>query len=125
MFSPRKKSSKSARSVTPLDRKQEALREKEEQLKQATEQLQKLISEAPRLREEQTRRRRAQLASDTRLSKTALVDIRYNASASANPSLGKRPLRSERRVGKFLFLFLCVVLLSLVIWLSKMAMANL
>ncbi len=125
MFNPRKNSSRSARSATPLDRKQEALREKEEQLKQAAEQLQKLISEAPRLREEQTRRRRAQLASDTRLSKTALVDIRYNASATANPSFGQRRLRSEKRDGKFLFIFLCIVFLVLIAWVSRLVMAHL
>ena len=101
------------------------MREKEEQLKQAAEQLQKLISEAPRLREEQTRRRRAHLASDTRLSKGALVDIRYNASTTADSTLGNRRLRSEKRDGKFLFIFLCVILLALVIWISQMVMAHL
>ncbi len=125
MFNPRKKSPPSA---TPLDRKQEALRQKEEQLKQAAEQLQKLIAEAPRLREERTRRRRQRLASDTRLSKTALVDIRYRANtadASADPAFGQRRLRSEKRDGKFLFLFLCVVFLALVLWISKLVMAHL
>ena len=125
MFSPRKNSSRSARSATPLDRKQEALREKEEQLKQATEQLQRLISEAPRLREEQTRRRRAHLASDTRLTKGALVDIRYNTTTTADSSLGKRRLRSEKRDGKVLFIVLCVVFMILATWVFRLVATHL
>jgi exonuclease VII large subunit len=125
MFSPRKKSTRSARAATPLDRKQEALREKEEQLKQAAEQLQKLISEAPRLREEQTRRRRAHLASDTRLSKGALVDIRYNTTTTVNSALGSRRLRSEKRDGKFLFIVLSLILLVASIWVFRLVAAYL
>lgn len=127
MFSPRRssKTSKSAKSATPLDRKQQALHEKEEQLRQATEQLRRLIDDAPRRREEQTRRRREQLASDTRLSRTALVDKRYDVFATANPSFGKRRLRSEKRDGKFLFLVLCFVLAGVLIWVTKLVMTHL
>lgn len=124
MFSPRRKPrSLSSRTGTTLDRKQDALREKEERLKQETEQLRRLIENAPRIREEQTRRRREQLAADPRFtSGTAVVDRRYDAYVGTHPGFGQRPLRKEKRDGKFLFLCLLVTLGALVIWIAKMAM---
>ena len=114
------------RNATPLDRKQQALREKEEQLRAATEQLQQLIEDAPRRREEQARRRREELAGDTRLSsRTALIDKRYNVSTTADSSLGKRRLRSEKRDGKLFFIFLCVVLGGLIVWIYQLVLSQL
>jgi len=105
---------------TPLDRKQQALREKEEQLREATEQLKKLIEEAPRRKEEQARRRREQIASDTRLpTRPAILDKRFDVSVTMDSTLGSRPLRSEKRDGKLYFIFLCVVFIGLLIWLTQ------
>lgn len=111
---PNSRASKFAkRGETALDRKQAALSETEKQLQLKTEQLKQLIDDAPRLREEQTRRRREQLAADTRLtSRRSLADPRHTLSATItmNPSFGTRRLRSERRDGKLMFVFLCFVL---------------
>lgn len=126
MFNPRRKSRNTSDSnATPLDKKQEALREKEEKLKQAADQLKRLIEDAPRMREEQTRRRREQLAGDTRLSRNALTDKRYDVFAAENPAFGTRQLRSEKRQGKYLFLVLLLVVGGLMIWVAKLLMANL
>ena len=118
---------KVAKAATPLDHRQQALREKEEQLRAATEQLKQLIEDAPRRREEQMRRRREQLAGDTRLSgtRTALGDKRYDANVITNPSLGKRPLRREKRDGKLFFIFLCVVFAGLLVWIYQLISAYL
>ena len=114
------------RTASPLDRRQEALREKEEQLKQATEQLKQLIEEAPRRREEQVRRRREELAGDVRLpSRASLADKRFDSFAVANPAIGKRRLRSEKRDGKLFFVFLCVVFGGLLIWIYQLIWAYL
>ena len=127
MFNPRKPSrSNSQRPTTPLDLKQKALIEKEEQLRQASEQLKRLIEEAPRRKEEQTRRRREKLASDTRLSRSALVERRFDATIAADPSFGHRRLRSERRGnGKWLFLLLCIVFAALMIFVARLVLTYL
>jgi|GEM_PF-3016778 len=123
MLSPRRsKSSQPSQPATPLDRKQQALREKEEQLRQAAEQLRQLIDDAPRKREEQTRRRREQLASDRRLNRSALVDKRYDVATTANPQFGQRPLRSERRDGKLQFVLLCIILLVILFFVLQVAL---
>jgi len=115
------KSGKSGKYATPLDRKQQALRESEEQLRKKKAQLEQLIQDAPKLREEQTRRRREQFASEPRLSRTALVDKHaYHVSAMANPAFGRRRLRSEKRDGLYLFLFLIAVLGSVVFWICHL-----
>lgn len=116
------RSSRSKRGETAIDRKQSALVEKEEQLRKQQEKLKQLIEDAPRMREEQARRRREELASDTRLtSRRSLGDRRYNVSAVAiSPSFGTRRLRSEKRDGKLLFVFLCVVLMVLVYWICQL-----
>lgn len=111
----------SAKSATPLDRRQQALRDKEEQIRRQQEELERLIHEAPKMREEKTRRRREALAADPRLSRTALIDKRrYDVAITADRPLGSRRLRSEKRDGQFLFLFLCMVLASLVFWIAKL-----
>jgi len=114
---------KGSKNGTPLDRKHQALRETEEKLRKHQEQLERLIHEAPRLREEQTRRRREELASDTRLSRTGLVDKHvYHVSTMANPAFGQRRLRSEKRDGLYLFLFLIAVLASIVFWICRLVL---
>ena len=89
--------------------------------------MKRLIEEAPRIREEQTRRRREQLAADPRLSRTTLVDKRaYHASvATADPTFGHRPLRSEQRDGRWLFVCLCFVLMVIVFWFCNQFMGHL
>lgn len=115
------KANKSAKGGTPLDRKQQALQESEAQLRKKKEQLEQLIQEAPKLREEQSRRRREQFAGDPRLSRTTLVDKHaYHVSAMANPAFGRRRLRSEKRDGLWLFLFLIIVLASIVYWIFRL-----
>ena len=114
---------KSARHATPLDRKQEALREAEQKLRKQKEQLEKLLTEAPRMREEQTKRRREQFATEPRLSRTALVDKHvYHASTVAHPAFGQRRLRSEKRDGLYLFLFLIAVLISVLFWICRLVL---
>lgn len=111
------RSSNKSKSGTPLDLKQAALKEREALLRKQAADLNRLIEEAPRLREEQTRRRREQLASDTRLSRTAVIDKRpYRATITADREFGYRRLRSEKRDGKWLFIFLCVVLAAILVW---------
>ena len=117
------KPSKSAKNATPLDRRQAAIRDAEEKLHKRKEQLERLILEAPKLREEQERRRREQFATEPRLSRTALVDKHvYHAETVANPSFGRRRLRSEKRDGLYLFLFLIAVLASVVFWICRLVL---
>ena len=112
---------KSAQHATSLDLKHEVLREAEEKLRKHKEQLERLIHEAPKLREEQTRRRREAFATEPRLSRTTLVDKHvYHASAISNPAFGRRRLRSEKRDGLYLFLFLIAVLASVVFWICHL-----
>ena len=109
--------------TSPLDLKHQALRETEAKLRKHQEELERLIHEAPRLREEQTRRRREELAGDTRLSRTSLVDKHaYHVSTMANPTFGQRRLRSEKRDGLWLFLFLITVLTSIVFWICRLVL---
>ena len=111
------------KNATPLDRRHEALRETEAKLRKQKEELERLIHEAPRLREEQTRRRREQFATEPRLSRTALVDKHvYNVATVANPAFGRRRLRSEKRDGLYLFLFLVAVLASVVFWICRLVL---
>ena len=120
---PDKSGKKNSRHASPLDRRQQALREAEEKLRKQKEQLERLLQEAPRLREEQTRRRREQFASDPRLSRTALVDKHiYRAEMVANPAFGQRRLRSEKRDGLYLFLFLIAVLASVLFWICRLVL---
>jgi len=117
------KSRKSTRSGTPLDRKQQALRETEEKLRKHKAELERLIHEAPRLREETARRRRDEFAHDPRLSRTPMMDRHaYHVSSMANPAFGQRRLRSEKRDGLWLFLFLIVVLASIVFWICRLVL---
>ena len=117
------KSRKSARSGTPLDRKQAALQEMESKLRRHKEELERLIHEAPRLREESTRRRREEFAHDPRLSRTPLMDKHaYHVSTLANPAFGRRRLRSEKQDGLYLFLFLIAVLSAIVFWICKLVL---
>jgi len=117
------KSRKSTRSGTPLDRKQQALRETEEKLRKHKAELERLIHEAPRLREETARRRRDEFAHDPRLSRTPIMDRHaYHVSSLANPAFGQRRLRSEKRDGLWLFLFLIVVLASIVFWICRLVL---
>ena len=103
--------------ATSLDLRQQSLREKEEQLRKQEAELKRLIDDAPRIREEQTRRRREQLAADPRLSRTTLVDKRtYKASVAADFGTSAPRLRSEKRDGKWMFIFLCGVLTVIVFW---------
>ena len=125
MFFARKsgKAGKGAKHATPLDRKHEALRETEEKLRKQKEQLERLIHEAPLRREEQSRRRREQFATEPRLSRTALVDKHvYHSSAVSNPAFGRRRLRSEKKDGLYLFLFLIAVLASVVFWICRLVL---
>jgi len=115
------KAKKSAKGGTPLDRKQQALHETEAQLRKKKEQLEQLIQDAPKLREEQTRRRREQFASDPHLSRTTLMDKHaHHVSTMANPGFGRRRLRSEKRDGVWLFLFLIIVLACIVYWIFRL-----
>jgi len=115
------KSRKSTRSGTPLDRKQQALRETEEKLRKHKAELERLIHEAPRLREETARRRRDEFAHDPRLSRTPMMDRHaYHVSSMANPAFGQRRLRSEKRDGLWLFLFLIAVLASVAFWICRL-----
>ncbi len=128
MFPSRKKPIAPQKAGTPLDRKQEALRAKEEQLKNAAAELQRLIDEAPRLREEQTRRRREVLAADPRLrrgARTRTGMYRHNAhTADAELMGGAR--RSDSRKGDVAkFILLSLALAGVIIWVIKMAIANL
>jgi len=119
----RGKSLKSAKSGTPIDRKHQALRETEEKLRKHQEQLERLIHSAPQIREEQTRRRREQFATEPSLSRTTLVDKHaYHVSTMANPAFGRRRLRSEKRDGLYLFLFLIAVLVSIVFWIFQLVL---
>ena len=120
---PGKSGKKSSKHATPLDRKHDALREAEEKLRKQKEQLERLLHEAPRLREEQTKRRREQFATEPRLSRTALVDKHvYHAATVANPAFGRRRLRSEKRDGLYLFLFLIAVLASVLFWICHLVL---
>lgn len=127
MFFPRKspnssktgKLFKSVKAGTPLDRRQQALREAEEKLRQDQARLERLILEAPQKREETSRRRREQLSSDPRLSRSAPMD-KHVYHATANPAFGHRKLRSEKREGLYLFLFLIAVLASIVFWICHL-----
>lgn len=110
------------KSATPLDRKQQALRETEEQLRKQKEQLERMLHEAPRLREEQNRRRREEFATEPRLSRTTLVDKHVYNSTVARPGFGSRRLRSEKRDGLYLFLFLIAVLASVVYWICHLVL---
>lgn len=75
------------------------------------------------MKEEQSRRRREQFASDPRLSRTTIVDKHaYHVSAMANPAFGRRRLRSEKRDGLYLFLFLIAVLSSVVFWICHLVL---
>lgn len=116
------KSRKSARSGTPLDRKQQALRETEEKLRKHKAELEKLIHEAPRLREETARRRREEFAHDPRLSRTPVMDRHAYHVSTFSPAFGSRRLRSEKRDGIWLFLFLVVVLASVVFWICRLVL---
>jgi len=117
------KSYKSSKSATLLDRKQKALQESEDRLRKQKTQLENLIEEVPKLKEEQARRRRVQFASDPRLSRTTIVDKHaYHVSAMANPAFGRRRLRSEKRDGLYLFLFLIAVLSSVVFWICHLVL---
>jgi hypothetical protein len=119
--SERQGKSRGGKNASPLDLKHQALRETEAKLRKHQEELERLIHEAPRRREEQTRRRREELAGDTRLSRTTLVDKHaYHVSTMANPAFGRRPLRSEKRDGLYLFLFLIAVLASIVFWICRL-----
>lgn len=121
MFGKPGKSRISAQSKTALDVKQQALREKEEKLRLHQLQLERLIHEAPKMKEEQARRIREQRAHDPRLSNTVIMDKHaYHVSTMAN--LGRRPLRSEKREGLFLFLFLIAVLASIVFWIFRLVL---
>ncbi|MEI6351455.1 MAG: hypothetical protein WCP06_10155 [Verrucomicrobiota bacterium] len=112
-----KRSRPAKAAATSLDLRQQSLREKEEQLLKKEAELKRLIDDAPRLKEEQTRRRREQLAADPRLSRTTLVDKRrYHASVTADGAVGGRRLRSEKRDGKWMFIFLCALLTVIVFW---------
>jgi len=121
MFNARQKTRKGD-ALTPLDRKQAALREKEDKLRQAADQLQRLIEEAPRKREEQIRRRREQLAADTRSAfpQSRLTDRRYDVFVAENPAFGTRRLRSEKQQGKILFLVLLAVVVFLSVWVARL-----
>lgn len=121
--SDRQGKSRGGKKTSPLDLKHQALRETEAKLRKHQEELERLIHEAPRLREEQTRRRREELAGDTRLSRTTLVDKHaYHVSTMANPAFGQRRLRSEKRDGLYLFLFLIAVLTSIVVWICRLVL---
>lgn len=121
--SDRQGKSRGGKNTSPLDLKHQALRETEAKLRKHQEELERLIHEAPRLREEQTRRRREELAGDTRLSRTTLVDKHaYHVSTMANPAFGQRRLRSEKRDGLYLFLFLIAVLTSIVVWICRLVL---
>ena len=114
---------KPGKSATPIDLKKQALRETEEKLRKQQAELERLIHEAPLLREEKQRRRRDELAHDPRLSRTALMDKHaYHVSALANPAFGHRKLRSEKRDGLYLFLFLIGVLASIVFWICRLVL---
>ena len=109
MFSRSRKSNSPGGS--PLDRRQQALREAEENLRKQQAQLERLLDEAPRLREETARRQREEL------SHTPIMDRHaYHASTRANPAFGRRKLRREKQDGVWLFLALVAVLASVVFW---------
>lgn len=115
--------SKNNRFGNPIDRKQQALRETEEKLRRDKERLERLLKEAPRLREEQSRRRREEFAHDPRFTRSATMDRHvYNSSIAGNPSFGRRPLRSEKRDGLYLFLFLVAILASIVFWICHLVL---
>lgn len=120
---PGKSKKTSPRSGTALDRRQQALREKEESIRLHQQKLERLILEAPRIKEAQDRRMREERAQDPRLSHTVLVDKHaYHVSTMANPGFGSRPLRSEKRDGLYLFLFLVAVLASIVFWIFRLVL---
>lgn len=122
MFGKPGKSKKNTRTGTPLDRKQQALREAEEKVRRDKEKLERLLQEAPRLREEQTRRRREQFAQDPRFTRSATLDRHVYHSSVANPTFGHRRLRSEKRDGLYLFLFLVAILASIVYWICHLVL---
>jgi len=104
------------RNASPLERKQDALREKEEKLLQQQAQLKRLLEEAPRLREETERRRREEFFDDQRLAHPIQREQHtYYTSIPANPAYVPRRTRKQKRDDLYIFLFLVMALIGVAI----------
>ena len=111
-----------SKSRTPLDDRQLKLLEEQEKLQHRMDQLNRVIEEAPRIAAERARARRDELLTERRsrgqhrLNSTTLADTRFELSSPPAPSR-RRPLKSERRQSRLIFLGLLVFLSVLVLWL--------
>ena len=107
--------------VSPLRHRQEELIRREAELRERTEELERIIEAAPRIAEETVRRQREELrmrakAGGSRLDVSiAPQDKRYGDDSVRTRQ--PRPLRKQRREGRWVFLLLLVALVAAVIWL--------
>jgi len=104
--------------ATPIDAKQRALIEQQEQLARKREQLERVIKEAPKKAEERKKLRQEELRT-RRVDATVLIDRRFDTATTAGalPRRRHKPLRSQQRQARLVFLALLCGLLVLVIWL--------
>ena len=111
---------------TPLSAQQQALEEEARKLKEKLDRYKKLVDEAPRIARERERVRRDELISRAsrtearRGSRTALPDSRHadeNVLRATLPQTQGRRLRSERKQGRTLFIFLLITLAGVMGWL--------
>jgi hypothetical protein len=112
---------RSPKPTSPLRHRQEELIRREAELRERAEELERIIATAPRIAEETARRQREELhmrakAGGSRLDVSiALQDKRYGDDNGRTRR--PRPLRKERREGRFVFLLLLAALAAAVIWL--------
>ncbi len=110
-------------SRTPLDDIQRKLEEEQETLEKTEEKLKRFIEEAPRIAAERQKARREALMTDRgsrghRFNATTLADPRYDQWSEMRSSAARRrPLKSEKRQTRLIFLGLLLLLGVLVIWL--------
>ena len=114
---------RSAKSTSPLHRRQEELSRQEAELRERVENLERAIAAAPQVAEESARRQREEflMRANSRGSRLdasiALHDKRYGDDSGRPRQRG--PLRKERREGRMVFLGLAIALAALVIWLMS------
>jgi hypothetical protein len=112
---------RSPKPTSPLRHRQEELIRREAELRERAEELERIIAAAPRIAEETARRQREELhmrakAGGSRLDVSiALQDKRYGDDSGRTRR--PRPLRKERREGRFVFLLLLAALAATVLWL--------
>ena len=116
-----------ARSVSPLDRELQALRDQEAKLRAKEAQIQQDIDDIPRIRAEQERRIKDERAADIRVlyGQSKLTDkhasTRMNVNVIGRELTHRGPtLRKDRRDVKVIFLSLCLVFFAVMIWVAKL-----